>query len=710
MGITHVIRGEDLLSSTPRQVLVYQGARRAGAVVRAPAAALRARPQAALQAPRRDERRGAARGRLPGRGGRQLPRPARLALRLRARAVHARGADRPLLAGARQLGAGRLRRQEARVDERRLPARAADVRPRRAADRLPRGARLAARRAAASGSSRSRRWRRRRSRRSPSSSRSARSSSGRSRSTQEAWDKVAGHERAAEIMAAVQTALADCDWTADAVEATLRGVCEQLELKPRVVFGLVRVAITGTSISPGLFESVHLLGRDEALARLARGRRAPRLAPGATRWATTAASAWAPAENARPSRAASAPRAAPAASARSGDVARAPGQRGERPEHELRGAAGVRAAPARACCATFEVGEAVAPPGGVGQRRWRRRPRARPSSSAGSRPDPRTWRSLAGHALPWGMRYLLSRPTLNDMATHSHSSPRSRCRSASAPSSRSRSTSASRCPALVAGGDERSLVLQTASRLRLQGRRPRRRRLEHRRRAVRAAHAGRARLRHRVGAHGRRVRGSSPAPATAAASCASCSWPAAACCSRIARCSASRTTSRSTASACCSRARRRALGTHGGLEVQRRPRRAAAAGQRARDAHERDDAAEGVARVGLAFDDPDRVAGATGRLLSLLSLSCRHARRSPSARTLARSSSGARIVKPQLEAGEHAGHPVERADAHAQERAIAGRRELGERGRAGARAASLEREVEQHLDLPRPRHAGERAG
>ena len=85
----------------------------------------------------------------------------------------------------------------------------------------------------------------------------------------EAWDKVAGHERAAEILAAVQSALAACEWTPDAVEATLRGVCEQLELKPRVVFGLVRVAVTGTSISPGLFESVHLLGRDEALARLA---------------------------------------------------------------------------------------------------------------------------------------------------------------------------------------------------------------------------------------------------------------------------------------------------------------------------------------------------------------------------------------------------------------------------------------------------------
>ena len=86
---------------------------------------------------------------------------------------------------------------------------------------------------------------------------------------QEAWEKVAAHARSAEIMTAVQAVLRDCEWTVDGVEQALRGVCEQLELKPRVVFGLIRVAITGTSISPGLFESVHLLGRDEALARLA---------------------------------------------------------------------------------------------------------------------------------------------------------------------------------------------------------------------------------------------------------------------------------------------------------------------------------------------------------------------------------------------------------------------------------------------------------
>jgi glutamyl-tRNA synthetase len=86
---------------------------------------------------------------------------------------------------------------------------------------------------------------------------------------QEAWERVAGHERAAEILAAAQASLADCEWNVDAIEATLRAVCEELSLKPRVVFGLIRVAVTGTSISPGLFESLHLLGREEALARLA---------------------------------------------------------------------------------------------------------------------------------------------------------------------------------------------------------------------------------------------------------------------------------------------------------------------------------------------------------------------------------------------------------------------------------------------------------
>ncbi len=53
-----------------------------------------------------------------------------------------------------------------------------------------------------------------------------------------------------------------------AIEAELRAACEALGLKPREAFQPVRLAVTGSKISPGLFESIALLGRDESLARL----------------------------------------------------------------------------------------------------------------------------------------------------------------------------------------------------------------------------------------------------------------------------------------------------------------------------------------------------------------------------------------------------------------------------------------------------------
>jgi glutamyl-tRNA synthetase len=69
---------------------------------------------------------------------------------------------------------------------------------------------------------------------------------------------------------ASRDALADLpDWTTEAIEAALRqALVEDMGLKPRKAFGPVRVAITGRRISPPLFESMELLGRDEALARL----------------------------------------------------------------------------------------------------------------------------------------------------------------------------------------------------------------------------------------------------------------------------------------------------------------------------------------------------------------------------------------------------------------------------------------------------------
>jgi glutamyl-tRNA synthetase len=61
-------------------------------------------------------------------------------------------------------------------------------------------------------------------------------------------------------------------FTADTIEQSLRRLAEQLELKPREAFQPIRVAVTGSKVSPGLFESIELLGRETALERLRRAR------------------------------------------------------------------------------------------------------------------------------------------------------------------------------------------------------------------------------------------------------------------------------------------------------------------------------------------------------------------------------------------------------------------------------------------------------
>jgi glutamyl-tRNA synthetase len=57
-------------------------------------------------------------------------------------------------------------------------------------------------------------------------------------------------------------------FSAAAIEASLRGLCDELGLKPRDAFQPIRLAVTGSKVSPGLFESLELLGRDESVARL----------------------------------------------------------------------------------------------------------------------------------------------------------------------------------------------------------------------------------------------------------------------------------------------------------------------------------------------------------------------------------------------------------------------------------------------------------
>jgi glutamyl-tRNA synthetase len=60
-------------------------------------------------------------------------------------------------------------------------------------------------------------------------------------------------------------------WAAEPIEEALKALCERLGEKPRTVYLPIRVAVTGSRVSPGLYESLELLGRDASLARLRHG-------------------------------------------------------------------------------------------------------------------------------------------------------------------------------------------------------------------------------------------------------------------------------------------------------------------------------------------------------------------------------------------------------------------------------------------------------
>ncbi len=73
----------------------------------------------------------------------------------------------------------------------------------------------------------------------------------------------------ADVLAAAEETLAGVEpFTAEAIEQALRDLAERVGQKPRQAFQPIRVAVTGSTVSPGLFESIELLGRDETLARI----------------------------------------------------------------------------------------------------------------------------------------------------------------------------------------------------------------------------------------------------------------------------------------------------------------------------------------------------------------------------------------------------------------------------------------------------------
>jgi glutamyl-tRNA synthetase len=86
-----------------------------------------------------------------------------------------------------------------------------------------------------------------------------------------AFARVIGSDGGVETLQAARDALSGAEpFTLENVEQALRGVVESRGSKPGAVFQPVRVAIAGSTVSPGIFESVTLLGRDETLARIDR--------------------------------------------------------------------------------------------------------------------------------------------------------------------------------------------------------------------------------------------------------------------------------------------------------------------------------------------------------------------------------------------------------------------------------------------------------
>jgi glutamyl-tRNA synthetase len=84
----------------------------------------------------------------------------------------------------------------------------------------------------------------------------------------QAWGKVM-RDGAPERLRAAREALEGAEpFDVETVEQALRGVVERFDAKPKDVFQPVRVAIAGTTVSPGIFESVAALGREETLARI----------------------------------------------------------------------------------------------------------------------------------------------------------------------------------------------------------------------------------------------------------------------------------------------------------------------------------------------------------------------------------------------------------------------------------------------------------
>ena len=83
-----------------------------------------------------------------------------------------------------------------------------------------------------------------------------------------AWQKVMRPEVGDGVAEALEVLRGAESFDAEALEATLREMVERTGRKPKDVYQPIRVAITGTTVSPGIFDSLAALGREESLRRI----------------------------------------------------------------------------------------------------------------------------------------------------------------------------------------------------------------------------------------------------------------------------------------------------------------------------------------------------------------------------------------------------------------------------------------------------------
>jgi glutamyl-tRNA synthetase len=85
---------------------------------------------------------------------------------------------------------------------------------------------------------------------------------------QAAWDKTMSADFAREVLSHCAAEFARCEWNHDALKVILESWTEAHGLKLGKTQAPIRVAMTGRTVGPPLFESIEILGRDETVRRL----------------------------------------------------------------------------------------------------------------------------------------------------------------------------------------------------------------------------------------------------------------------------------------------------------------------------------------------------------------------------------------------------------------------------------------------------------